>query len=205
MPEDIGLFDAMYSQRAVRYFSNQPVPDEVVERLLEAASKAPSGANRQPWRFLVIRDPETRKVIADYYLKAWTAAYGETDTPKGQLARSVRTSADYMANHLADVPVLVLACIEHDGSASTMSRGGSIYPAVQNFLLAARALGLGSVLTSLHKRYEDEIKSLLSIPENVETATLLPLGYPAEGQSYGSTRRAPVSEITYWEKWGAHA
>jgi nitroreductase len=83
-----------------------------------------------------------------------------------------------------------------------MSRGGSIYPAVQNILLAARGLGLGSVITSLHKRYENEIKELLGIPEDVETAALLPIGFPAEGSRYGPTRRAPVEEVTFYDRWG---
>ena len=107
---------------------------------------------------------------------------------------------------LDDVRVKVVrthARIEHDGSPSTLGRGSSIYPAVQNLLLAARGLGLGSVSTTLHKRFEQEIKDILGIPENVETAALLPVGYPAEGVSYGPTKRAPVDEITSWERWGS--
>ena len=85
-----------------------------------------------------------------------------------------------------------------------MGRGSSIYLAVQNLLLAARGLGLGSVFTSLHKRYESEVKTLLGIPDNVETAALLPIGYPAEGARYGPTRRLPVQDVTYWERWSSH-
>ena len=99
--------------------------------------------------------------------------------------------------------MLILACVEHDGSPGTMSRGSSIYPAVQNLLLAARGLGLGSVITSLHKQYEEEIKELLGIPQNVETAALLPVGFPVEGVRYGPTRRSPVEEVTYRERWGS--
>ena len=101
------------------------------------------------------------------------------------------------------VPLLILACIEHDGSAPATGRGGSIYPAVQNILLAAQGLGLGSVLTSLHRRYESEIKELLGIPDNVETVALLPIGFPAAGSRYGSTTRQPVSEVAYRDRWGA--
>jgi nitroreductase len=101
---------------------------------------------------------------------------------------------------MADAPVLVFACIPHLGT-SNLTLGASIYPAVQNFLLAARAMGIGSVLTTLHKRYEVEIKELLNIPDNVETVALLPLGYPADGEGYGPTRRRPVSEVIHWEKW----
>jgi nitroreductase len=201
MPEEIGLFEAMYSQRAIREFKPDPVPDELVRRLIEAATKAPSGSNRQDWRFLVIRDYETKRKIGEYYNQARSSRYGAGAPPSNVPARR-RAASDYMAEHLQDVPVLILACIQHNGGPTNMSRGGSIYPAVQNILLAARGLGLGSVITSLHKRYENEIKELLGIPEDVETAALLPIGFPAEGARYGPTRRAPVEEVTFYDRWG---
>ena len=201
MPEEIGLFEAMYSQRAIREFKPDPVPDELVRRLIEAATKAPSGSNRQDWRFLVIRDSETKRKIGEYYNQARSSRYG-AGAPASNIPARRRAASDYMAEHLHDVPVLILACIQHNGGPTNMSRGGSIYPAVQNILLAARGLGLGSVITSLHKRYENEIKELLGIPEDVETAALLPIGFPAEGARYGPTRRAPVEEVTFYDWWG---
>ena len=165
MPDDIGLFEALYTQRAIRYFKPDPVPDDMIEKLLEAATKAPSGGNRQGWKFLVIRDQAARDVIADYYERAWELSYGSENPSPPAIQAHVRRSADHLARTMSQVPVLILACIEHDGGPSTMGRGGSIFPAVQNLLLAARGLGLGSCLTSLHKRYEDEIKELLGIPE----------------------------------------
>jgi nitroreductase len=201
MPEEIGLFEAMYSQRAIREFKPDPVPDELVRRLIEAATKAPSGSNRQDWRFLVIRDYETKRKIGEYYNQARSSRYG-AGAPASNVPARRRAASDYMAEHLHDVPVLILACIQHNGGPTNMSRGGSIYPAVQNILLAARGLGLGSVITSLHKRYENEIKELLGIPEDVETAALLPIGFPAEGARYGPTRRAPVEEVTFYDRWG---
>ena len=140
-------------------------------------------------------------MIGDYYERGWEAAYGKDNPSPPPIQSHVRRSADYLARHMAESPVLIMACIEHDGGPSTMGRGGSIFPAVQNLLLAARGLGLGSCLTSLHKRFEDEIKELLDIPENVETAALLPIGFPADNARYGPTRRAPVEEIAYREKW----
>ena len=201
MTQEIGLFEAMYTQRAIRQFKPDPVSDDVVRKLIEAATKAPSGGNSQPWRFLVIRDAESKRVIGEYYNRAWDAAYGAQST--STLQSHVRTSAANLAEHMHEVPVLIMACIQHDGSPGTMGRGSSIFPAVQNLLLAARGLGLGSVITSLHKRYEQEIKELLGIPENVETAALLPIGYPADGVTYGPTRRSPVEEVTYQERWGS--
>ena len=202
MTDEIGLFEAMYSQRAIRYFRPDPVPDELIVRLIEAGTKAPSGGNRQGWKFLVITDRETKQKIADYYEQGWEHAYGTATLEPSDLQPNVRRSADHLARTMADVPVLLMACIEHDGGPSTMGRGGSIFPSVQNILLAARGLGLGSCLTSLHKRYEDEIKELLGIPENVETAALLPIGFPADNNRYGPTRRQPVEEVAYREKWG---
>jgi nitroreductase len=202
MPEEIGLFEAMHTQRAIRRFKSDPVSDDDIRRLLHAATKAPSGANQQTWKFIVIRDPELKRRIGGYYLQSWEAAYGSGTATPPRIQTSVRTSAAYLAEHMHEAPVLIMACLEHDGSPGTMSRGSSIYPAVQNILLAARGLGLGSVITTLHKRYEDEIKELLGIPGNVETAALLPVGHPADGVGYGPTRRAPVEDVTFWDRWG---
>ncbi len=205
MSQEVGLFETMYTQRALRYLSDRDVSDDLVSKLIEAATKAPSGGDSQPWQFLVIKDPETRQRIAEYYGRSWDLAYGVHAPSPPTIGTGVFRSASHLAKHMAEVPVLILACVEHDGSPGTMGRGSSIYPAVQNLLLAARGLGLGSALTTLHKRYEDEIKDLLGIPDNVETAALLPVGYPADGARYGPTRRRPVQEVTYWERWGSRA
>ncbi|MDP7628382.1 MAG: nitroreductase family protein [SAR202 cluster bacterium] len=197
MKNDIPLFDAIYTQRALRRFNNDPISDSVVEKLIEAATKAPSGSNKQQWGFVVVRDHGTRERIGAYYLRAWTEVFGHGSNT---LSPRIKASAEHLGHHMADAPVLVFACIPHLGT-SNLTLGASIYPAVQNFLLAARAMGIGSVLTTLHKRYEVEIKELLNIPDNVETVALLPLGYPADGEGYGPTRRRPVSEVIHWEKW----
>ena len=202
MSEDIGLFEAMYTQRALRRFKPDPVPDSVIERLIEAATKAPSGSNKQPWAFLVVRDSDTRQLIGAYYEKAWDAAFGSGTRGENALSPRIRASAEHLGHHMADAPVLVFACIEYSGNPG-LTLGSSIYPAVQNFLLAARGMGIGSVVTTLHKRYDAEISELLGIPDNVETAALLPLGYPVDGEEYGPTRRKPVSEVTHWERWGS--
>ena len=203
MADDIGLFEAIYSQRAIRYFKPDPVPEELIRRLIEAGTKAPSGGNRQGWKFLVITDQDKKRKIGDYYEQGWEYAYGSATPDPGQLQPHVYRSAEHLARTMGEAPVLLMACIEHDGGPSTMGRGGSIFPSVQNILLAARALGLGSCLTSLHKRYEDEIKELLGIPENVETAALLPIGFVADNNRYGPTRRQPIEEVAYREQWGA--
>jgi len=106
---------------------------------------------------------------------------------------------------MASVPVLILACIDHSNTGpgpGPITSGASIYPAVQNLLLAARALGLGTILTTLHTQHESEIKALLHIPETVETAALIPVGHPAEGVRFGHTRRRPLSEVVFHDTWG---
>ena len=200
--QEIGLFEAIHSQRAIRRFKPDAVPDDMVRRLIEAGTKAPSGGNRQGWKFIAVTDQALKDKIGEYYELGWEYAYGARNPAPSELQPHVRRSAEHLARTMARVPLLLVACVEHDGGASTMGRGGSIFPSVQNILLAAMGMGLGSCLTSLHKRYEDEIKALLGIPENVETAAILPVGFPADGARYGPTRRAPVEEVAYRERWG---
>ena len=199
MTDEIGLFEALHTQRAIRYFKPDPVPREAIEKILEAASKAPSGTNRQMWHFIVVQDAELRAKLSDIYRRA-----GRNALPGLQWLQEVNPrilrSATHLVEHMDDAPVLLLACIEHGGSTN-LTTGSSIYPAVQNILLAARGLGLGSVLTTFHKQYEQEVHEILSIPDNVETAALLPIGYAAEGVRYGPTRRKPLDDVTHWDGW----
>jgi nitroreductase len=197
---NMSLFDAIHSQRAVRHFSAQPVSDGAVETMLHAAICAPSGGNRQPWRFVVIRDADIKRRLGQWYQAAWQAATADMEP----LTQPYRHGAE-LAQQMAIVPVLILACIDHGDAGpglGPVTRGASIYPAVQNLLLAARALGLGTVLTTLHTQYESEIKALLHIPDTVETAALIPVGYPAEGVRFGHARRRPLSEVVFHERWG---
>src|SRR6266702_6324199 len=196
----MSLFDAIHSQRAIRHFSAQPVSDEAIETLLHAAICAPSGGNRQPWRFVVMRDAALKRQLGQWYLAAWQAATAGMEV----ITQPYRHGAE-LAQQMATVPVLILACIDHGDAGAgpgPVTRGASIYPAVQNLLLAAWALGLGTVLTTLHTQYESEIKALLNIPETVETAALIPVGYPAEGSRFGRARRRPLSEVVFHERWG---
>ena len=199
MTDDIGLFEAMRTQRAIRYFKPDPVPEELLTKLLEAASKAPSGTNRQMWHFVIVQEPELRAKMADIYRRAGRSALPNLQWLQDANPRILR-SATHLIERMDDAPVLLLACIEHNGSTN-LTTGSSIYPAVQNILLAARGLGLGSVLTTFHKQYEDEVRTIFGIPHNVETAALLPIGYPADGAGYGPTRRKPLDEVTHWDRW----
>ena len=197
MPERIDLFEAIDTQRGIRNFKSDPVPDELITRLLQAAIKAPSGGVRQGWSFIVIRDLETRRKIGDLYRTGLRFVIRPDMTAQ---ERRVYGAAQHLEDHMEDVPVFILACIQ--AAPGTTVSGSSIFPAVQNILLAARGLGLGSVLTTRQTRFEKEIKQLLNIPEDVATAALLPIGFPAEGARYGPTRRRPLEEVAFNDRWG---
>jgi nitroreductase len=196
------FYDVITTQRAMRRLKPDPVPDELIWKILDTAIKAPSGGNAQPWNFLVVRDREKKQKIGEWYLDAWNRMYGparETMLANEAMARTFK-SADHLANHLADVPVLIIATIKKGMPNISSTLGASIYPAVQNLMLAARAEGLGSTLTTLHKLHEDEAKQLLGIPDDVETMALIPIGWP-KGK-FGTPSRLPVDKVTYWDTWG---
>ncbi len=201
---EISLFEAIHTQRAIRRFTDEPVSDEAIRRIIEAAVRAPSGRNTQPWRFIVIRDAATKKKIGDYYRRACEVA-GIGQEPIPGLSKKVNDSVTHLAYHMGEAPVLILACYEYLNEdvvgPSTILTGSSIYPAVQNLLLAARALGLGTSLTTVHSMFEDEIKDLLGIPSNVQTAALIPMGYPSPEERFGGSRRRPVAEVTHHDRW----
>jgi nitroreductase len=204
MADELGLFDAMYTQRALRYIRPDPIPDALVRMVLEAGTRAPSGGNQQRWRFIVIRDAETKRWIQQRYRDTPVPGHAppRNEAEAKTMARN-DAAANHLAEHLHEVPLLILCCLQHDGSPSDINRGASIYPAVQNMLLAARGLGLASVLTTRPRRgFEREIKEKLGIPDNVDTAALLPLGYPAAQNRYGPTNRRPVEDVTFDERWG---
>ena len=195
------VFEAINTTRAMRRLKADPVPDDLIWKVLEAATRAPSGGNRQPWAFIVIRDQAAKDKIAGWYLDGWNKSYAavkDTVTADAAGARMYR-SADHLANHLAEAPVLILACVRA-GAVGTSPSGSYIYPAVQNLMLAARALGLGTTLTTLHRVHEAEVKKLLGIPDDIETLALIPMGWPLG--KFGAGLRKPVEEVTFWESWG---
>jgi nitroreductase len=199
------FFDVVNTQRAMRRLKPDPVPDDVLWTLLRTATMAPSGGNRQPWNFMVIRDDEKKRKIGEWYLDAWERSYGparDAMLADPQMARTFN-SADHLARNLAAVPVLVLATIRRNmpTSGPSLLLGASIYPAVQNLMLAARALGLGTALTTLHRLHEAELKQLLGIPDDVETMALIPVGWPRG--KFGTPSRLPAEKVTYWDSWGA--
>jgi nitroreductase len=201
------LFEAISTQRAIRRLKPDPVPDSIIRQVLAQAICAPSGGNRQLWSFVVVRDAATRARLGELYREAWGEVMklpyyaGAAKEPPASPAGKLVASASYLSEHLGEAPVLILACIALDaGTSATLTTGASIYPAVQNLMLAARALGVGSCLTTIHKFRDREVKELLGIPANVETAALIPLGYPRG--KFTPARRKPVTDVTYSDRWG---
>ncbi len=197
----------MTTQRAIRRLKLDSIPDAALRQIMDAAICAPSGGNRQGWSFLVIRDPAKRARLGELYREAWgelmklpyyaAAAKDAPDSPAGKMLVSAR----HLGEHLGEAPVLVLACIAIDpGVAPSVTTGASIYPAVQNIMLAARALGIGSCITTIHRFRDAQVKELLAIPADVETAALIPLGYPLG--KFGRPPRRPVREVAFADRWG---
>ena len=213
MDQEMGLFEAMDTQRAIRRFKPDPVPHHLLRRVLQAAGRAPSGGNRQPWHFVVVDDRGLRKRLGEIYRASWYSRFYNPDgTPREGSTSRVFRSAKYLADHLEEAPVLVFACLDRGGAGapapegvaplSVASRYASLYPAVQNLLLAARGLGLGTTLTTALTHTDHEIKALLGIPREMELCAAIPMGWPAEGASFGPTTRKPLEEVTHYNGWG---
>ena len=197
------LSEAIRTQRAIRHFSDRPVSDELVRTLMDAATSAPNAGNRQQWRFLVIRDREAKRRLGDWYLQAWTATVSRIgEEGNTQPYRSGGALGEQMEN----IPVIVLACIAAGSSyvsGGLDTRGASIYPAVQNLMLTARSLGLGTVITTMHTQFESDVKQFLGIPDEFDTAALIPVGYPASGVGFGTVSRGPLDDVVFQDRWGS--
>lgn len=195
-PQQLGmsLGEAMFTQRAIRRLRPDPVSDEDLKTVMDAASKAPSSRNQQTARFLVVRDPDRIRRFGELYREAWWAKRPAGWTPEGVPEGDLHLSAMRLADAMKDAPLVVLAV------SATRGQANSVLPAVQNLMLAARALGIGSVLTTLHPTVADRIHELFKIPPEAEVHCCIPLGYP-EGR-FGTTSRHPTSETTYFEEWG---
>jgi nitroreductase len=211
-PDTVGLLEGLATTRAIRRYRDEPVPDHVLRDVLFAATRAPSGSNRQPFRFVVLTDgpkaTEAKALVAAGAQRAWatkrvTDGYdrgsGVDDTsPKALMARTMERYVE----HLDRVPVLILPCLIRYRGPNPVE-GASIYPACQNLLLAARALGYGGVMTSWNLMVDAELRALLGIPDEVLVAAAITLGRP-QG-NHGPVRRRPLSDLVYLDEWGGPA
>jgi nitroreductase len=207
---EVSLYEGLLSTRAIRRYTDEPVPAEVLRDILFAATRAPSGSNRQPFRFVVLTDGsvahEAKRLIGEGGRRFWAAkreadgydagSGAEAESPKARMARTMQHYVDTYES----VPVLVLACFRRYRPATAHTDGASVYPACQNLLLAARALGYGGVMTSWQFAADAELRSLLHIPDDVEIMATITLGRP-QGR-HGPVRRRPLSELVYGDRWG---
>jgi nitroreductase len=218
---EIGLFETMYTARSIRRIKSDPVPDEIITKVLDAAIRAPSGSNAQSWVFIVVKDAEKRKQLGALYHKTSAIVAklyeGAKPPPHMDPAKYERwfRSVLYLFDHMGEAPVLIVPCLKatvwnnaaslpDDVKARMASAGrlagASIYPAVQNIILACRAFGLGTVLTTITGFYEDEVRQILNLPPDIQSYALLPVGYP-KGK-HGPISRKPLNEVACLDSYG---
>lgn len=209
-PDTIGLLHGITTTRTIRRYTDDPVPQDALREMMFAATRAPSGSNRQPFRMLLLTDgpkaAEAKRIIGEAAREAWAAKRSRDsydtgsgaveDSPKARMARVMQGYVD----DFESVPVLVLPCLQRYREPNSFE-GSSVYPAVQNMLLAARALGYGGALTGWHLAVEDGLRKLLEIPDDVFVAGTVTIGKPAG--AHGPVRRRPMRELVYAESWGS--
>ena len=202
----LDLFETMENCRAMRRLKSDPVPDDLVARILHAGTCAPSGGNAQKWRFLVLKDRKIKEAVTTWYKKAYDEIigprYSSVAPPPGvspEKFKRQHSAVEYLTDHFAEAPVWIVACLE-DGANPGPSAGASIYPAVQNMVLACRAVGLGTTLTNRHMFYQKEVDKALGLPEGVHSYAILPIGYPMG--KFGPVKRAALKDVVYQDKWG---
>ncbi|GAA0626470.1 nitroreductase family protein [Kribbella sandramycini] len=201
---DLTPDELLTTTRAVRkrLDLSKPVPLELIKECIEIALQAPSGSNRQGWHWLVITDPEHRKTIAEYYRTALHAYFATQEPADDPVQARVKASSEYLGDHLAEVPVFVIPCIKAGALPEGNQAGlwGSILPAAWNFMLAARARGLGTTWTSLHLNYEQEIAQLLGIPGDIRQAVLIPTAYTI-GTDFKPGPRKSLDDVVHFDTW----
>ena len=212
----MNLYDAMSTLRAVRRLRPDPIPDDVLERLLQAACWAPTGGNTQPWRVVVVTDDVGKAGLQAIYKPEWerySAGFMKMldGLPAEQVAKWQRVvdAGDHLADHMHEAPALLVFCADPSMMAITDAKldrvslvgGGSVYPAVQNLQLACVAEGVGCAITTLHCLREQEVKDLLEIPDGWATAALVPIGYPV-GRGHGPITRQPPARLAHRDRFG---
>ena len=207
MADSQDIFDIIHTTRAMRRLKPDPVPDELIRKILQAGICAANGSNRQTWRFLVVTDRSIKEKVQHFYKRAFdevvSPRYLNSEAPPGSTTEKYRrqhTAVEYLTDHFHEAPVWIVACLDEGENTPTRSSGASIYPAVQNMLLAARALGLGATLTSRHLMYEEEVEAALGLPPGVHSYAILPIGYPMG--RFGPVGRGPLSDVVYENHWG---
>lgn len=200
------LFETIETLRAMRRLKPDPVPDELITKILRAGVCAPNGGNNQTWRFLVIKDRKIKEAVQVWYKRAYDEIigprYASSAPPPGATKEGYQrqhSAVEYLTDHYHEAPVWIVACLE-DGPNPGRMAGASIYPAVQNMLLATRALGLDTTLTTRHMLFAKEVDAALGLPEGVHSYAILPIGYPMG--KFGPVGRGPLADFVYQDRWG---
>ena len=205
------FFDLAGEVRAMRRLKPDPVPDALLEKVLEAGVQAPSGMNTQPWAFVVLREASAKRWFADHYKAAIESRFGGSDMANksnSSFAKQWR-AVEYQKDHMHEFPVLLLVCGKRDWPfkvpeservGKAPPNYGAVYPCVQNILLACRAVGLGAALTTMHQVFEDELHKRFSIPEEYGVVVTIPIGFPMG--KFGPVSRKPAKDVTYYDGWG---
>jgi nitroreductase len=204
---DTDVFAIMQTTRSMRRLKPDPVPDELIARILQAGACAANGGNSQRWRFLVIKDPQIKEAVAVHYRRAFDEVVGpryrNSSPPPGVTKERYQRQHDavaYLTEHFHEAPVWIVACLDEGSAPPTRWSGASVYPAVQNMLLAARALGLGATLTTRHLLHEREAEAALGLPPGVHSYAILPIGYPLG--RFGPVGRGVLRDFVYLDRWG---
>src|SRR5215472_14703424 len=202
-PNTADLFEIIKTTRSMRRLKPDPVPNQLIREILKAGVCAPSGGNMQRWRFLVIRDSKIKGTVGALYKRAWDeivapryrAGEPAPGTSRDRFLRML-AAAEHLAHHIHEAPVWIVPCLQ--GDAPTRTSGSSIYPAVQNMLLAARALGLGATLTTLYLSFEKEAEAALGLPADWHSYAILPIGYPTG--RFGPVRRVALADVVFKDR-----
>lgn len=203
-PRDIGLLEALATTRAIRRYTDDPVSETDLHQILWHAGRAPSGSNRQPFRFLVLRAGSNadaaKSLLGRSFRTGWNAKRSGSDDDREYRPSRFTDSMQHFVDHFESIPVVILVCLERYRAPGPYE-GASVYPACQNLLLAARAIGYGGALTMWHLGVEEELRTLLGIPEHVALSACITLGVPAG--NHGALKRKPLGDVVFEDSWGA--
>jgi nitroreductase len=212
----VEMYEGLLTTRALRRFTDEPVDRADIEAILRVAQQAPSGGNIQPWQFVVATDPDVRAQLGAIYRQCYERyeaallpTIGAHRSPEDEASWNRTLAASrHLAEHLGDVPVIVAVCMpdisltlsDGEGDLDIGTLAASVFPAVQNLILAARSLHLGAALTTVFRIRHDEVRAVLGVPGHQQVVALVPIGHPVG--RFGIARRRPVASVTHWDRWG---
>lgn len=213
----VGLYEGIITARAMRRYSDTPIERDELEAILRAAQQGPSGGNIQPWQFVVVTDSAVRHDLGEIYRRAYeryeaallASMPPHRDEESAATWERTLAASRHLARHIGAAPAIIVVLMpdidmtlrDDDGPLDVGTPYASVYPAVQNLLLAARSMGIGGALTTVHRVRQDEVRALLDVPDRFQTVALVPLGRPTG--RFGIAPRRPVESVTHWDRYGS--